>query len=74
MIKQILKEEGLQEERFNILNRMLMKKYRLPVDDLKILKGLPPEDQFELVELILDYDSFSDIEKWIRQRKSGNIS
>jgi hypothetical protein len=76
MIKQVLKEEGLQEGlqkgHFNMLSRVLLKKYQRPLHDMKTLKGLRPEDQLELLDFMLDCDSISEIEEWIRQRKSGN--
>lgn len=78
MIKQILKEEGrkegLVEARLDFLSRMLMKKYRRPMDDMKFLEGLRPEDQSELFDFMINCDSYSDIEKWIQRRKSGNMS
>ncbi len=74
MIKQVLKEEGLQEGHFNMLSRVMLKKYRRPLHDMKTLKGLRPEDQLELLDFMLDCDSFSEIEEWIRRRKSGNMT
>ncbi len=74
MIKQILKEEGFQEERFKLLSRMLMKKYQRSINELSILEGLCSEDLLELFDLMIDCESYSEIKEWIRQRKSGNLS
>ncbi|MEZ4526269.1 MAG: hypothetical protein R2941_10150 [Desulfobacterales bacterium] len=67
-------EKGLHEGHLGLLSRQMMKKYQRPFDDMKILDGLRPEDMLVLGEMILDCDTFSDIEKWIQQRKTGNLS
>jgi len=78
MIKQILKEEGWKEGReeasFSLLSRLLTKKFRLSQDQIRMLEGLRPEDMFDLGEFMLECDRFEEIEKWVQQRKAGNLS
>ncbi len=71
MIKQILRADG----QIILLNRQLAKKYNVSTDGLtEKLEELDPENLLKLGELILEYDSFDDIELWITEQKQKKAS
>ncbi|OQY60113.1 MAG: hypothetical protein B6245_03160 [Desulfobacteraceae bacterium 4572_88] len=70
MIKQILRDEYIQEGNIMLLSHLLTKKYHVSPEGLAPrLEGLSSEALMELGEHILECDSFEDIQGWIRQRK-----
>ncbi len=72
MIRQMLKDEYIQEGMAEFLNRLLTKKYHVSPEGLAPrLEGLSSEDLLELGEHVLECDSFEDIQRWIRQKKQA---
>ncbi len=82
MLKKEYREEGREEGRQEgrqegilygntvLLSRQIAKKYHLSLEELtEKLEGLNAENLLYLGELILESDSFENIEKWIQGRK-----
>ncbi|MEL6489694.1 MAG: DUF4351 domain-containing protein, partial [Cyanobacteria bacterium J06621_3] len=62
------REEGREEGATRITVRLLEKRFgQMPESVLSAIRSLSVEESEALVEAQIDFDSFSDLEKWLRR-------
>ena len=68
-------EQGILKGEFALFDRQFRKKFQRGIDEFRpMLNDLRPEDILELGEYLLDCESVADLQRWIEQRRRGNLS